>query len=149
MHLQPGGLTMVCIQRSVTSRFREEILPLYSARVRPHLGTASSSGAPTQGGHGAVGADPEEGQKDDQRAGAPLLRGQAEGAGAFQPKEKRALRRLYSSLQGPEGTYRKAGVGLFIRAGSNKMRKNGFKLEEGRFRLDIRKEFITVREVRL
>ena len=38
--------------------------------------------------------------------------------------------------------------GLFIRAGSNRMKENGFKLEEGRFRLDIRKKFFTVKVVR-
>ena len=44
--------------------------------------------------------------------------------------------------------YRKAGEGLFIRACSDKMRGNGFKLAEGRFRQDIRKKFLTVRVVR-
>ena len=47
-----------------------------------------------------------------------------------------------------KGAYRKAGEGLFIRAGSDRTRGNGFKLEEGRFRLDIRKKFFTVKVVR-
>ena len=40
------------------------------------------------------------------------------------------------------------GEGLFIRAGSNRTRENGFKLEDGRFGPDIRKKFFTMRVVR-
>ena len=63
--------------------------------------------------------------------------------------EKRRLRGdLIEAFQDLKGAYRKAGEGLFVRAGSNRIRGNGFKLEENRFRLDIRKQFFTVRMVR-
>ena len=52
------------------------------------------------------------------------------------------------SFQNLNGAYRKAGEGLFIRTGSDRMRGNGLKLEEGRCRLDIGKKFFTVRVVR-
>ena len=47
-----------------------------------------------------------------------------------------------------KGAYRKAGEGMFIWADSDRMRGNGFKPKECRFRQDIRKKFFTVRGVR-
>jgi len=44
--------------------------------------------------------------------------------------------------------YRKTGEGIYIWACSNSMRENGFKLDNGRFRLDIGKKFLTVRVMR-
>ena len=41
---------------------------------------------------------PEEGHKDDQRAGAPLLWRDAEGAAVLQPREEKALERLHHGL---------------------------------------------------
>ena len=54
----------------------------------------------------------------------------------------------YFSFQYMKGAYRKARVGIFVRAFCNRTRGNGFKLEEGRFRLDIRKKLFAVRVVR-
>lgn len=48
----------------------------------------------------------------------------------------------------PEGAYKKAGKLLFTRACYDSMRKNGMKLEEDRFRLDVKKEIFTVWMVR-
>ena len=46
------------------------------------------------------------------------------------------------------GAYRKAEEGLFIRVGCKKAQGSGFKLEEGGFRLEVRKKCFPVRGVR-
>jgi len=60
------------IKRRVASRSREVILPLCSGQTPPGV-LCSALESPAQERHGLVGAGPEEGHKDDLRAGAPLL----------------------------------------------------------------------------
>jgi len=62
--------------------------------------------------------------------------------GAVQPGEEKAAGRPDCSLPV------RAGEGLFTRAWRGRTRGNGFKLKEGRFRIDITKKFFTMRVVR-
>ena len=56
-------------------------------------------------------------------------------------------RRLWAFLY-LKGSYRKEGDRLFSRACDDRTKRNCFELKEGRFRLDIRKRYFTVRLVR-
>ena len=47
-----------------------------------------------------------------------------------------------------KGAYKQAGEGLFTRSCGDRTKGNGFKLKEGRFRLDLRKKFFAMRMVR-
>jgi len=58
-------------------------------------------------------------------------------------------RRLQGDLIAyPKGAYKKSGERVCTRACSDRTRGNGFKVKEGRFRLDIRNKFFTMSVVR-
>jgi len=68
--------------------------------------------------------------------------------GLFSLEKRKLQEDLIAAFQHLKGAYRKAGWGLFTRACCDRTRINGFKLKEGRFRLDVRKKFFTVRVVK-
>ena len=80
------------------------------------------------------------GLDDDQRTGVPLLQSKVEGAGLLL-----AWRRFWvdhiAAFQSLKGAYKLEVDRLFTWSNSDRTRGNGFKLKEGKFRLDVRKTF--------
>jgi len=68
--------------------------------------------------------------------------------GLFSLEERRLREDLIAAFQYLKGAYKKDGDKLFSRACCNRLRGNGFKLKEGRLRLEIRETFFTVRVMR-
>ncbi|KAK4822131.1 hypothetical protein QYF61_010254 [Mycteria americana] len=117
------------IKRSMASRSREVILPLYSALVRPHLEYCIQLWSPQH--------------KEDMELLEWVQRATKMIQGLEHLSYKDRLRVGYL-----KGAYRKDWDRRFSKACCDRTRSNGFKLREGRFRPDLRKTFFTMRVVR-
>ncbi|XP_059575643.1 uncharacterized protein LOC132246527 [Alligator mississippiensis] len=138
--------TLSCISRCMTNRSKEVILLLYRALVRLQLEYCVQFWAPQ------FKRDADNLERVQRRATRMVKDLQTkpyeerlENLDLFSLRKRRLRGDLVAAYKFITGAQKGVGEYLFTKAPPGVTRKNGHKLADSRFRLDIRKNFFTVR----
>ncbi|XP_059575306.1 uncharacterized protein LOC132245913 [Alligator mississippiensis] len=142
--------TLSCIQRCISSRSREVILPLCATLVRPQLEYCVQYWAPHFKRDVAS-------LERVQRRVTRLVRGQQDrpyeerlrDLNLFSLSKWRLRGDLVAAYKLIRGDHQQIGRALFSPAPPGVTRNNGHKLMENRFRLEIRRQYFTVRVAKI
>uniref|UniRef100_K7EY01 Reverse transcriptase domain-containing protein n=1 Tax=Pelodiscus sinensis TaxID=13735 RepID=K7EY01_PELSI len=138
-----------CIRRSISSRSREVIIPLYSALVRPHLEYSVQFWAPTTEKKWML-------WKRVQWRVTKMIKGleymtyeeRLRDLGLISLQKREVRGDLIAVFNCLKGIAREVGERLVSVVTYNRMRLNGLKLQWGRSRLDFRKNYFTRRMIK-